>query len=117
MKYGKIENYKVVGTCITQSENYPDVIPDDAELFDYIVGDELFKAADYQNKIISVKGSAITWSDDTDKINAEADARRRSAYTAESDPLFFKECRGEVPVGTSAAKVAEIRARFPKIGE
>lgn len=67
MKYGKVENYKVVGTCITQSENYPGVIPDDAELFDYLVQDELFKAADYQNKIISVKGGVVTWTDGTEK--------------------------------------------------
>ena len=115
MKYGKIENYKVVGTCITESKNYPDTIPDGAELFDYLVGDELFKAADYQNKIISVVKGVVTWSDDTEKINAEADARRRSAYAAESDALFFKEQRGEIPAGAWAAKVAEIKAKFPKV--
>ena len=70
MKYGKIENYKVVGTCITESKNYPDTIPDGAELFDYLVGDELFKAADYQNKIISVVKGVVTWSDDMEKLSA-----------------------------------------------
>ena len=115
MKYGKVENYKVVGTCITQSENYPDVIPDDAELFDYIVGDTLYKADSYQNKIISVVKGVVTWTDDIEKINAEADNRRRAAYTAESDALFFKEQRGEIPAGTWAAKVAEIKAKFPKV--
>ena len=39
---------------------------------------------------------------------------RRAAYQLESDTLFFEEQRGEVPAGTHAAKVAEIKARFPK---
>jgi hypothetical protein len=43
-----------------------------------------------------------------------ADANRRAAYTAEADPLFFKAQRGEVPIATWQAKVAEIKARFPK---
>ena len=40
--------------------------------------------------------------------------QRLSAYKAEADPLFFEEQRGEVPAGTHAAKVSEIKARFPK---
>ena len=39
---------------------------------------------------------------------------RRQAFTNEADPLFFKEQRGEVPVGTWLAKVEEIKARYPK---
>lgn len=39
-------------------------------------------------------------------------ALRRAAYTTESDPLFFKEQRQEVPAGTWLDKVAEIKARF-----
>jgi len=39
---------------------------------------------------------------------------RQAAYAAESDALFFKEQRGEVPEGTWLAKVAEIKERFPK---
>jgi hypothetical protein len=39
-------------------------------------------------------------------------AMRRAAYTTESDPLFFKEQRQEVPAGTWLDKVAEIKARF-----
>ena len=39
---------------------------------------------------------------------------RKLAYQTESDPLFFEEQRGEVPAGTHAAKVAEIKTRFPK---
>ena len=53
---------------------------------------------------------------------AGADARaakaiqdeRRGYYESETDHLFFEEQRGEVPVGTWAAKVAEIKARIPK---
>ena len=45
---------------------------------------------------------------------AEVQADRRAAYQAEADPLFFEEHRGEVPEGTHAAKVSEIKARFPK---
>ncbi|HEY3432559.1 MAG TPA: hypothetical protein VGK09_08425 [Rhodocyclaceae bacterium] len=39
---------------------------------------------------------------------------RAAAYREESDPLFFKEQRGEVTSGTWNAKVEEIRKRFPK---
>jgi len=45
---------------------------------------------------------------------AQVQANRRAAYQAEADPLFFEEQRGEVPEGTHASKVAEIKARFPK---
>lgn len=39
---------------------------------------------------------------------------RAIAYKNESDPLFFKEQRCEVPVGSWLAKVDEIKARYPK---
>ena len=53
---------------------------------------------------------------------AEAPARaaaavqnnRRIAYQNEADHLHMEEARGEVAEGTWAAKVAEIKARFPK---
>ena len=38
---------------------------------------------------------------------------RAAAFAQEADALFFQEQRGEVPAGTWAAKVDEIRARFP----
>ena len=115
MQYGKIENYKIIGTCLMQTPDFPDEIPDEAVLFDFLIGEKLFKSADYQNKIISVVKGVVTWSDDTEKINAEADNRRLAAYTSESDALFFKEQRGEIPAGAWAAKVAEIKKRFPKV--
>jgi hypothetical protein len=39
---------------------------------------------------------------------------RQQAYTAESDPLFFKAQRGEATMEEWQAKVTEIKARFPK---
>ena len=44
----------------------------------------------------------------------EAERNRKAAYTAESDPLFFKAQRGEATMEEWQAKVAEIKARFPK---
>lgn len=46
---------------------------------------------------------------------AEKASKNRSvAYRLESDALFFKQQRGELPAGTWEAKVAEIKARYPK---
>ena len=42
-----------------------------------------------------------------------AEASRRAAYLAESDPLFFMSQRGEATVEEWQAKVAEIKARYP----
>lgn len=41
-------------------------------------------------------------------------ALRAAAYRDESDPLFFKEQRSEVPAGTWLAKIDEIKARWPE---
>ena len=55
------------------------------------------------------------WNDDAPaRPIAEVQSNPRQAYEAEADPLFFEEQRGEVPEGTHASKVAEIKARFPK---
>lgn len=40
---------------------------------------------------------------------------RANAYKSESDPVFFKEQRGEVPTGTWLALVNEIKARYPQV--
>jgi len=45
--------------------------------------------------------------------NAEMKQKREAAYKAEADPLFFKAQRGEANVQEWAAKVSEIRVRFP----
>jgi hypothetical protein len=44
---------------------------------------------------------------------AEQEAKRKAAYTAEADPLFFMSQRGEANVEEWQAKVAEIKARYP----
>jgi hypothetical protein len=43
-----------------------------------------------------------------------ATENRRNAYIAEADALFFKAQRGEATMEEWQAKVAEIKARFPK---
>jgi len=55
------------------------------------------------------------WADGAaSRAAAEVQNNRRAAYVAEADHLHLEEERGEVPVGTWAAKVAEIKERFPK---
>jgi hypothetical protein len=55
------------------------------------------------------------WEDGAEaRATARVQANRRNAYQAEADHLFFEEQRGEVAAGTWAAKVDEIKARFPK---
>ena len=44
---------------------------------------------------------------------AEQEAKRQAAYTAEADPLFFKWQAGEATEAEWLAKREEIRARFP----
>ncbi|MGA0396883.1 MAG: hypothetical protein ACO3O3_06955 [Ilumatobacteraceae bacterium] len=89
--------------------------------------------ANYPGAQWSLSGNdydTLVWHDDTPKpsqaeldaawpavqqaqAQAEVDAQRHAAYTAESDPLFFQWQRGE---GTEQAwldKIAEIQARFP----
>jgi hypothetical protein len=48
------------------------------------------------------------------KAAEQAQANRKAAYIAEADPLFFKAQRGEATMEDWQAKVAEIKARFPK---
>ena len=55
------------------------------------------------------------WADGADARAAkQIQDERKASYETESDHLFFEEQRGEVPAGTWAAKVAEIKARIPK---
>jgi hypothetical protein len=51
----------------------------------------------------------------TTVANQQADQNRHAAYVAESDPLFFKAQRGEGTMADWEAKVAEIKARYPKV--
>jgi len=41
------------------------------------------------------------------------EAKRKAAYVAEADPLFFMAQRGEATTAEWEAKVAEIKARYP----
>jgi hypothetical protein len=45
---------------------------------------------------------------------AQAEANRKAAYIAESDPLFFRSQRGEATEQEWRDKVEEIKARYPK---
>jgi hypothetical protein len=51
----------------------------------------------------------------TTVANQQAAQSRHNAYVAESDPLFFKAQRGEGTMADWEAKVAEIKARYPKV--
>jgi hypothetical protein len=45
----------------------------------------------------------------------QAENYRKAAYIAEADPLFFKAQRGEIEQQVWLEKVAEIKARYPKV--
>jgi hypothetical protein len=51
----------------------------------------------------------------TTVANQQADTNRHNDYVAEADPLFFKAQRGEGTMADWEAKVAEIKARYPKV--
>lgn len=63
---------------------------------------------------VPIKDTVKQASDKATKVAEEIQLNRRNAYREEADPLFFEEQRGEVSAGTHAAKVAEIKERFPK---
>lgn len=48
------------------------------------------------------------------KRNEQVDSKRKAAYINEADSLFFKAQRGEATLEEWQAKIAEIKARFPK---
>ena len=48
------------------------------------------------------------------KAVEQAERNRQVAYITEADPLFFKAQRGEATMEEWQAKVAEIKARYPK---
>lgn len=69
MQYGKIENYKIIGTCLMQTPDFPDEIPDEARLFDYLIDGVLYPASEDGDKIPSVKNGKVTWADDMEKLS------------------------------------------------
>jgi len=58
---------------------------------------------------------ALWESTQTTVANQQADTNRHNAYVAESDPLFFKAQRGEGTMSDWETKIAEIKARYPKV--
>jgi hypothetical protein len=71
-------------------------------------GDEAFDA---EGNLVNYDLQAVTQL----ASNLEADQNRHAAYVAESDPLFFKAQRGAGTMADWEAKVAEIKARYPKV--
>lgn len=81
---------------------------------------------------VVVRGDDVEWLDEEkqrpsdEEISAElsrltalepariAGEKRRAAYINEADPLFFMAQRGEATMEEWQAKIAEIKARFPK---
>lgn len=66
-------------------------------------------AADSAGRPVLVKKPAPT----AEEIVAAVTVARAAAYSAESDPIFFKAQRGEATMDEWRAKVAEIKARYP----
>ena len=78
--------------------------PDGDEVINFTAEEELARDAEEQAWATGAPARAAE----------EVQRNRRNAYREEADSLFFEEQRGEVSVGTHAAKVAEIKLRFPK---
>lgn len=50
-----------------------------------------------------------------EQVELEPHEKRRAAYVAEADPLFFKAQRGTATMEDWLAKVAEIQALYPDV--
>ena len=88
-----------------------DAIPDEFVAHpDWYLVSEDWEAVQRPYTVFTRKDDAVI----ADIELTKATTNREAAYKNESDPLFFKEQRKEVPEGTWLAKVAEIKARYPK---
>ena len=58
---------------------------------------------------------ALWASTQTTVTNQQTVINRHNAYVSEADPLFFKSQRGEGTTAEWEVKVAEIKARYPKV--
>lgn len=76
-----------------------------------------------ERQVIQLTAEEITQAQAQAQEAAQAEAQwkidnasqlRQQAYAAEADPLFFKAQRGEATLAEWQAKVAEIKARYPK---
>ncbi len=82
-----------------------------------VIGINASGAIDADGNIVEVDESLVQ--PEIQRLQALEPARiagekRRIAYAAEADPLFFKAQRGEATLAEWQAKVAEIKARYPK---
>lgn len=113
--YGQLEeNGKIKNTCSIKIEDFEE-LPEGAMVGDVVKDGKAYAPPNGYSILSAVENSEPIWGEDADAKNVQIDALRRAAYSIESDPLFFKEQREEIEAGTWAAKVAEIKARFPKI--
>ena len=74
---------------------------------------EIIELTKAENDFVDAEEKA--WADGAAARAAElVQLNRRNAYREEADPLYFEAQRGEVSAGTWAAKVNEIKSRYPK---
>lgn len=113
--YGQIDsNGKIKNLCSWQIEDFAE-LPDGATVGDFVKDGKSYTPPNSYSVLSAVKKGEPVWTEDSEAKNTATDVLRRTAYREESDPIFFKEQRGEVDSGTWAAKVAEIKAKYPKI--
>ena len=93
---------------------------EDGVVVNAVLAEEDFAAE--QGWVLLPDGVGPTWLYDGSTFSAplpyvptreEQEAKRAAAYRAEADPLFFMFQRREATKAEWAAKVAEIKARFP----
>lgn len=100
----------------------PDInptMPEDAQELPEGLHAELIEGAS-QGKVIVWDGGGLPFLQDrpaptTEELNAAVEANRSAAYTLEADPLFFQYQRGDIEKQVWLDKIAEIKARFPKV--
>lgn len=81
---------------------------DSGSIYDAILANNYGPIADPQ---IIEAGSLVVYTPE------EITALRQAAYIAESDPLFFKAQRGEATQQQWLNKIAQIKTRYPVVGE
>jgi hypothetical protein len=87
--------------------------PDDPEQH----GRDIFAAAVASGNVAPYVAPVIDPAEVFAAEQAEQEAKRQAAYTAEADPLFFKWQAGEATEAEWLAKRQEIRDRYPHPSE
>ena len=90
MQFGKIENYKITGTCRMQTDDFPDEIPDALCLGDYLISGTIYPASEYANKIPTVEESGVTWTDDLSTLKPAKALSISQSFTSEISTGSFK---------------------------